>query len=492
MDFKHRLSFLALILIALPFGAREAKACSCAGRPPVLDQFEWANVVVVVQFVSVEKSESERSSERIQSARMIVEKVFKGNLKSGEEMIFAQGGMCGWTFAERDIGQRFLFYLAQHEKEQRLWSAGICGRSRNVQQAADDLLYLEKMVKVRGKTRLSGTLSFYQASALDGEEPVRNYLTGTKLRVFGANKTYELLTNQSGVYETYDLPPGKYVVEPEIPDGWKIDHRYASTESRDASESDKDPLEKPRFEIVLGAGRHAYIDFDYGVNNAIRGKVYDTAGNGMKGVCLSLVPARGKESRYFYKAGCTNKEGAFEIAGIPPGGYVIAVNKNGKISSSEPFPTFYYPNVFEREKAVVITLGPGHMLEGIDVFVPRMEETITVEGVLLHSDGKPVIEESVQFEPEKASDGIDGKARTKTDSTGRFAIKILKGLKGSLYGELFTYPGEYENCPKLEELIRKGGRSSATIRTNAVELRAEDNIANVGLKYSFPDCKKAK
>jgi hypothetical protein len=46
---------------------------------------------------------------------------------------------------------------------------------------------------------------------------------GTKVRIIGAKKTHVTKTDQHGVFEIYDLPAGRYLVEPEIPAGWKTD-----------------------------------------------------------------------------------------------------------------------------------------------------------------------------------------------------------------------------------------------------------------------------
>jgi hypothetical protein len=346
------------------------------------------------------------------------------------------------------------------------------------------------MTRVRGKSRLSGKLSFSATSPVEGEKPIYVRLDERSVRIIGEKKTHQLTTNQDGVYEIYDLPAGKYTIEPEIPDGWKID--YASVSGvRNREEKVGSTQKKPSFPVHLETGKQAYIDFEYGVNNAIRGKVINIAGNPMKDVCLQLVPAQGKASRYFRSSDCTEDDGTFEFAGIPPGSFLIAVNEDGKISSSEPFPTFYYPNVFERENAAVITIGAGHILEELNIYVPKEEETITVEGLWVYSDGKPVIGEWVQFEAETTGDDIEGKARAQTNSAGRFAIKILKGVKGKLYGMKYSYSGEYENCPELEELIKNSGESVPTLRTNTFEIRAEDSVANVKLRYAFPACKKA-
>jgi hypothetical protein len=196
-------------------------------------------------------------------------------------------------------------------------------------------------------------------------------------------------------------------------------------------------------------------------------------------------------SRYFYEFDCTESDGSFEIDGIPPGSYIIIVNDDGKLSSSEPFPTFYYPNVLEREKAEVITIRAGQVVEGIHILPPGMEETITAKGALLYSDGKPAVEEWVQFEPEMLRDNVDGKARGRTDANGRFSVRVLKGLKGNLFGELSTYSGKYENCPKVEELVKKSG-GLATIRTQVVQISGDDDLTNIDLRLPFPACKKAK
>jgi hypothetical protein len=346
------------------------------------------------------------------------------------------------------------------------------------------------MTRVRGKTRFSGTLYYNQESSVEGVEMIDRALRGAKVRISGEQKTVELLTNQEGVYEIYDLPAGVYVVEPEIPDGWKIGYPGGAPLRSDVAETPENKSNKPSYRVVLEPGKHAFFDFSYGVNNFVRGKVFDTAGDGMKDVCIDILPAEGKVARYFRKFDCTEDDGSFEIHGVPPGSYVLAVNKEGKISSREPFSTFYYPNVFEREKAAVIHIGLGQVIGDMNIYVPKMEDTVTVEGLVFYSDGKPVADQWIEFEPRNPLNGVDGRSRSKTDSTGRFQMRILKGLKGSVFGKMYVYSGKYENCPKLEELIKNSDRIGE-VKTNAIEIRADDNLTNLQLRFPFPNCKKA-
>src|SRR5215813_12809396 len=107
MTRKRTVILFLLAFASFLFNEQSTFACSCSAmKPPILDQYSWATYVIVVQAVSVDKDE--RRPGLIRSTKTIVERVFKGPVKPGEEMVFAQGGGgdCGWTFSEKDIGQR--------------------------------------------------------------------------------------------------------------------------------------------------------------------------------------------------------------------------------------------------------------------------------------------------------------------------------------------------------------------------------------------------
>ena len=488
---RKRLPLLLLALAALLCGARSAYACSCGPSPTVLDAYERAEVIVLTRVVSVEKTENAAPKGRmsdgtnyvagVKSTTVIVEKAFKGNVKARDEMTFAQGGGadCIWTFAEADVGRRFLFYLIRL-KGATVWLAGTCGRSGSLESVADDLLYLNNLAKTRGRARVSGTVSF------DG--PDAPSVAGRRIRISGAGKSYEVKTDENGVYEIYDLPAGRYSVEPEIPHGWRVGRFWLGhSPSFAGSEATRSPTKIP---IVLANKRHAGLDLRFEIDNAVRGKIFDKEGRPMNGVCLDLVPADGSKGKYL--ADCTEREGAFEIDEIPPGSYVLVVNDDGEVTASEPFKTFYYPNVASREEAAVINISAGEFVENLHIYAPVTAETITVEGILLYSDGKPVAGEWVSFRSvETAEDDYDD-ARDETDDKGRFSVKILKGARGHLFGEVSAYVGKFENCPKLDRLVKQAGELIADIKTPAVEIKAEADLSGVELKFPFPGCKKAK
>lgn len=495
---SRHLKFLPLFLLIFLLNSQTADACSCGAAGTVLDSFNHADVVVIVTVVSVQKAPAEKTAppgqmsngenyvDGVKSTSMRVDQVFKGSLKVDEEMIFLQGGGadCIWTFNEQVIGQKFLFYLSRFENSHR-WIAGTCGRSTPIEAAGDDLLYLNNLDKLRNKTRISGTLRFNRDSD--------DSLAGRKIRIIGTRQTQEVVTDSNGVYEIYDLPAGRYFVEPEVPKGWQISSfwlDYSPSLDRTAKK-----ISLPKIPIILEANKHASLDFMFDIDNVVRGHIYDPTGQPMIDVCLHLVPADGSEGAYL--GDCSEKDGSFKIERIPPGAYVLILNNDGEMTSTEPFGTFYYPKVRKREEASVFNIGLGDIVENIEIYPPIELKTITVEGVLLYSDGKPVADEYVEFKAERKKPVAEDEdregpndARAKTDSKGRFSIKLVQGANGTLFGEMYSYVGNYENCPKHDRLIKQSG--SGTLRTSPLEVRATSDLYEVALKFPFPFCKKAK
>lgn len=504
----------------LAFGVREGYACSCMRAPTVLDAYDGSDVVVVTRVVSLEmapkkgqQKPSEESAEKsggqpekapeqpeepevderasydgVRSTRMIVERVYKGGLKPGDEMVFGQGGGadCVWTFSQENVGDSYLFYLKRY-KDDPLWFAGTCGRSTPVERAHDDLLYLDKLDKTRGRTRVSGTLGF-------GFTPLEHPgVEGLKVRIVGAGKTFVVKADEHGVYEIYDVPAGRYTIEPESPPGWKVGNywlRYSPSVA-DLDEDDP-PKGPPKIPIIVEAKKHAGLDIVFEVDNAVAGRVFDTAGRPMEGVGLELLPARGEIPEHYYNSDYTERDGRFRFGEILPGDYVLAVNRGGRVTTSAPFAAFFYPNVARREEATVFHVGLGDHVENLQVYVPKMEETVTVEGSFLYSDGKPVADEWVEFVVEDGNEHDPGNARVKTDAKGRFFIRLLKGRKGTLYGEMYTYVGEFENCPKLDHAVKQTGRTNAQLRTPVVEIQGVSSLYSVELRYPFPGCKRSE
>jgi len=480
--------FILLLLVGVTFVAagQTVQACVCPTRDnSTLGKFESARYVVVARFASFDKEPNVR-------ARMIVEKVYKGDLNAGEEMIFGQGGSdCRVEFREGEVGTKFLFFLEPGEHKPKLWYADSCGRSqplpnqttRYIQDAANDLLYLDKMTEVRGRTRISGTLISYQWSIARGGADFKK-VAAAKVQIIGDGRSYEAITNEDGVYEIYDLPVGTYVVKPVVKQGWKIDVGSAfggfSSGRNNVDGSSR---------ISLKAGRHAYSDSFLKVDNRVSGTVVDASGRPLRSVYVRLVPTQTDVSPYFNGDGSTDADGRFDIEEIPFASYVVVINPDDKISSHQPFRRFYYPNVADRAKAEVITVVEGETKYELDVRVPAVKEVVSVAGKVLSADGKPVVFAHVVFVSEQTDATLEGGAFATTDQQGNFSMNVLKDLSGKLFAVVWLDLIEFKNCPAV---LRVGGEVSLDRKTDAIRLQADRSMDGVELKLPFPSCKGEK
>jgi hypothetical protein len=109
------------------------------------------------------------------TAYVQIEKSFKG-IAQPEVAFVTEGSSCDPTYKE---GQRRLFY-AYYNKEKKTWSTAPCDRSTLIDNAADDLLYLQALPKSASTTRLSGRIAHYEDDAEKGFTVVN--------RISGASK----------------------------------------------------------------------------------------------------------------------------------------------------------------------------------------------------------------------------------------------------------------------------------------------------------------
>jgi hypothetical protein len=358
------LLFLTLLYVAFLLLPNTATACAIPPKPTVLQAYNDSEVVVIARAISVEKVSNQSKLPLIgtfvTSTTMQVEKVFKGNLRVGDKIVFGQGNSirCTWVFYEEDVGKEYLFYLDSPPDDKELWYEFGFRRSKALEYANDDLLYLNKMDKVRGRTRISGVLDDDGLAGLS--------LEGQRIRIIGENKTYVANTDKNGVYELYDVPPGRYVLEPALKFGWKV-AEFQLTRPPTRSELMHGRKPSNRVTFKLRPRSHFGIDFRLALSNRVSGTVYDSNSKPMPSVCVSLVPV--DDESLLSCNSLTDERGRFQIDSVEAGTYVIVLNYENKITTEMPFPKLYYPGVPERGKATTITVKHGESVTNLRVVI---------------------------------------------------------------------------------------------------------------------------
>ena len=249
------------------------------------------------------------------------------------------------------IGREYLLYLNPPDEASDLWYLGQ-GRSSEVSDAANDLLYLNNLDKVHGKTRVSGTL--------DGDFPV----AGKKVRILGKNSTFQTATNEHGVYEIYGLPPGKYLIAPEMPYGWIIDRdeSFPTVSER--------PMHSKLYKaFTLRPKRHAVIDFAFKIDNAVQGRVYDQNGRPLADAGIALIPEKddiGESSQF------TDKKGRFKFESVSAGRYKLIVHEDKLGSGRLTRVSYYDPQKSKLLTALTVNIKHGESMRGLKIFVPTV------------------------------------------------------------------------------------------------------------------------
>lgn len=477
--------FAALFL----FGAQSVTACSCMATPNLQEAFEDSDQVVIMNVLAVEKAgaDDQYFVDGVKSAKMVVEKAYKGTLKVGDEISFGQGSGadCIWTFNEKSVGESYLLYLESPNNQQNLWHVFACGRSRHVKGAAADLDFLNNLDKLLGKTRIAGKLICYYENCPG--------VAQKKVRVIGQNKTvYETITDADGFYEIYDVPAGIYFIEPEIPAGWKVSKywmRYSSSFIPD-EEFFANQRQK-QFPINLEEKKHAELNFYFEIDNAIRGRLIAPSGKPMKNTCVYAVDS---ESEVFKSGspGCTDDKGNFSITELTGKNYVLVINGDENIRASQPFQMLFYPGVGERAKATVINISEGKEVKLKDFRVPKLLETVTITGKLFYSDGSPVTShQRIQFLEDKKIGNFEPDPYDYTDDNGVFEIKIFKGQSGKIRAEMIFGSWQLDNCPDLRNaVIENNFGGSITATTLWTDVKADKDLKNVIVTFPFRECKR--
>jgi hypothetical protein len=473
--------WMAAVLSTWTLASSDVFACTCVGHVSPCGAYSNATAVFVG---SVSRVDPERTPDEAlyseQTAYVLVERSFKG-VEEGDLIVLDQPAHnCAPKYEQ---GERLLFY-ADFDNNSQTWEVRGCGRGGTIETSGDDLLFLNGLPKSALKTRLSGRLSHYEDVPQSGFTRIDN-LVGLKVRINGSEGEIVVYTDENGAFEIYDLPPGEYSIEPESPSG--LDVRFPMPFGPLAI-SGEGPTK-----LELVAEGCAGSDFIFSSVARLSGKVTGPRGEALSMTCVDLLPVEIEVDRYFRNFDCTDSEGGYELTRIPPGAYLIAVNKRGEIKGNSPFPTAYYPGVFERERAAVVIVDEGADLSGIDVRIPSTLPTSIVEGVLLYADGTPVSGGTVLLQAEGDESRYDSIARSSTDNRGRFSMRALSGTSGWLQG-FVRLSTNWENayCPDVTAVFRAGEGMSAEVKSNSMWTVLSRDILYIELRLPVASCAKPK
>lgn len=459
----------ALLLL---FAAR-SWACSCSGTWPSVKQ-AWKNAPAV--FVgTVELANPDGDGRQMmfqdQLVRIRVDEAFKG-VFAGQTIELHQGADdCSAKFK---TGERAVFYLYPGRVDS--WIVPWCTRATGIAEpAGDDLLFLHGLPKSALGTRLSGEVELYEDSPeqafrrAGGLPNVRVAISDSKGHI------HEVLTNASGVYELYGLPPERYSVSIQVPRGLKIKFPSVSGSS---------PVRGHDTSVDLESEGGASVDFVLMADTELSGRILNSKGEPVKDVCIDLDPiqGRGEDGARFFA--CSKARGVFKMTMMPPGKYRLVAQDEVRLDGVKSESTLYYPGVRDRNRATIISIEASHYLENLDIKLPSDEKRYKITGQFRYADGVPVTRATVRFTSPQS-----GYSETTSSSVdGSFGLSIVAGMEGQLTGQLGILEPMLRSCPEFRVEPRRSGLMRF-MDANPISLLADANHDNLILALASPSCK---
>jgi hypothetical protein len=461
-----------------------AFACTCFSDDTVDKRFAAYGAVLIARFDQIAEDENIKGPLN-KVPTFIISKVYKGSFKTGTRIgLTPTYNSCSMTFLKEEIGRDFLLFLSKNPQDGK-WETIICSKSGTLEKKNADLLYLNKIDKVRGKTRLSGSIWI----------PVTNNGRINKVRrsvhLSGNGRESEIPLDENGIFEIYDLPPGKYRISAEKIKGYSL-----------GLNKDRDWVE-----VAIKPKGHTEVNLNYSIENEISGNLFDPNGRPLEEVCLNLKNVKAEPpdvvSVELLHRTCTREKGYFKFESIAGGTYLIVVNHDGNVTPQEPFPTFYYPGVKKPEEAGQITVAPGVFRQNLIIKTPEMAQTVTFSGTLSYKDGQPAGNQEVSFILDSAGEDYipdssqDDSYNSKhlsslTDENGRFSLRAIKGQKGKLFAEIYI-SGKYKNCPGIERLLRDVPKGSGKdVKTKEISIAGSEDVSGLKLEFPIPGCEEVK
>ncbi len=269
-------------------------------------------------------------------------------------------------------GQKYLVYGSSYGLPD-IVLAGPGSGAKKIEAAAEDLAFLEALAPMTTGGTIAGVVRLKKRSygqPAKADDPVTP-LERIVVRIFNETHSIETLTGADGAFIASGVPPGKYQLLPQLPEGLVV---YDSTS---------------RIDALVRAGGCATTTIDALFNGRVRGVLRAPDGHPLQSTSVDLMPMDVEPeptTGQIVGTGsvATNDRGEFEFTGRPAGRYYLGVSLYNAPNPSGPsYPRTYYPGTTDRDSAVPVIVEHGRASEGFDFSIattlPKGELEYVVE-----------------------------------------------------------------------------------------------------------------
>lgn len=203
----------AFLLICLQV---KSLGCTCGETTYPCVEFNKETVIFIGRVIESSKESANKEERKILNIK--VSEGFRG-VKNGDIIKIAEFNYCSEMLVP---GIDYLIYTNKHENG--LYDISMCSRTRPVSEAQDDLAFLRNLDKVKQSSVFGRAEVYFKR---DGEQlGITRMIPNVQIKVFNDTHSFIGKTDESGLYEITDVPPGKYQVEAIVPEGYKWREGY--------------------------------------------------------------------------------------------------------------------------------------------------------------------------------------------------------------------------------------------------------------------------
>ncbi len=392
-------------------GGTRLGACSCIGSSEACEAVWTTDAVFVATVVGFgPETEMPRTigtsmvTTRDRSVRLKVTEVFRG-IEVGDVEVRTSSGSCRYDFKPEGM---YLVFAYRGPGGEGL-SVSSCSKTAPIEQAAADLAYLRGPFRQPAELGVIRGIARRQEPGLTLNEGMHVApFAGAQLRLEGYAEAYNTVSAADGAYQ-FRVPAGDYQLFVRVRDGV---YSWPGPEGH--------PL-------TLRDNRGCVVaDVSVRPDSRIAGRLLDHAGRPVPFMSIDLAPAREVRSDWLWTTtqALTDERGRFEFTRIDPGQYAPGLTLKRDKTRAQDFVVWLGPDG-SGQPAPVAVASEAQLNLG-DIRLPSDVATLTLRGVVVDVDGRPVDGASVRFRSANP-EGYVAAAPALSDKDGRFSVTVIAG-----------------------------------------------------------------
>ena len=417
------MKYLLLLLIALTClttSSHPVPACQCEEYGTPICAVYWRSDAVFVGLLRDITPPEESSDYPTATLHFIVEQPFRGITTATLDVKTLSGTSCDRTFVK---DRRYLIYADRDSDSKQLF-AGPCSRTREAEDADEDLNYIRSLTQQGVPESIAGRV------VRSNTKPV----AGAKIQVRNENKSFETTPDEKGNFSVSLAGPGRYTVKLLVP----LSVRTYREELLSRFEV-TDTLSTFEYKVELEKNQCDYRQFelflvDLHATAEISGSVLTASGRPVNKGHVHLF--QGKDSSFTK----IEADGTFKFEGVAVGEYLLVLNPGNEAPDEDdpPYPRTFYPNASDKDRATKIVVTEGAKLENLTLRVGPAWKARTVSGRVKWADGGPVSDAHISL-----YDGDRYVRRHTVDDKGRFSFQVYGDFKYTISAEVWDeHPGK--------------------------------------------------